>query len=79
MDANTVTRIVNEAHRQKIPVWSHAAVFPASPLDVARSGVDTMSHACMIAYQAQKMPVTYHHRADVDESLFARGIPNDVN
>jgi len=78
MDAETLARIVNEAHRQKIPVWSHAAVFPASPLDVARSGADTMSHVCMIAYQAQKMPVTYHHRADVDESLFANGMPDAV-
>ncbi len=79
MDADTLMRIVTEAHRQKIPVWSHAAVFPASPLDVARSGADTMSHVCMIAYQAQKMPVTYHRRADVDESPFASGMPMPVN
>jgi imidazolonepropionase-like amidohydrolase len=79
LDADRVTRIVEEAHRQGLPVWAHAAVFPASPLEVVRAGASTVSHACMIAYQAQPMPKTYHHRADVDESRFAKGIPSSVD
>jgi imidazolonepropionase-like amidohydrolase len=75
LDAATVGRIVAEAHRQGLPAWAHGAVFPASPLDVVRAGASTVSHVCMIAYQAQPMPATYHNRADVVESNFADGMP----
>lgn len=79
LDAASVSRIVAEAHRQGMQAWAHAAVFPASPLDVVRTDADTVSHVCMLAYQAQPMPATYHHRADVDESLFAAGMPAAVD
>jgi imidazolonepropionase-like amidohydrolase len=62
----TVAAITAEAHRQQMMVWAHAAVFPASPLDVADAGVDAMSHVCMLGYQAQAMPAAYHNRASVD-------------
>lgn len=78
LNAEMVSKIVAEAHRQQMPVWSHAAVFPASPLDVVKAGADTVSHVCMLAYQAQKMPLTYHHRADVDASNFRNGMPESV-
>jgi imidazolonepropionase-like amidohydrolase len=78
LDAATVARIVAEAHRQGLPAWAHGAVFPASPLEVAESGADGLSHACMLAYQAQAMPATYHDRADVDEARFANGTPAEV-
>ena len=78
LDAPTVARIVAEAHRQGLPAWAHAAVFPASPLKVVLAGADTVSHVCMLAYQAQPMPAAYHHRADVDPERFAAGIPRAV-
>jgi imidazolonepropionase-like amidohydrolase len=78
LDAASVARIVAEAHRQKLKAWSHGAVFPATPLDAVLAGADSLSHICMLAYQAQPMPVTYHHRADVDESRFANGMPAAV-
>jgi imidazolonepropionase-like amidohydrolase len=52
LPATLVDRIVAEAHRQGLLVWAHAAVFPASPLQVIDSGADVVSHACMLAYQA---------------------------
>ncbi|MBL8273175.1 MAG: amidohydrolase family protein, partial [Xanthomonadales bacterium] len=59
LDAVTIGAIAREAHQQGLKVWAHAAVFPASPLEVAGAGVDTMSHVCMIAYQGQAMPPAY--------------------
>ncbi|MFD2724926.1 amidohydrolase family protein [Hyunsoonleella rubra] len=45
-----VTKIVKEAKKQGLQTWSHAAVFPASPLQVATAKVNTMSHAWDMMY-----------------------------
>src|SRR5580698_7992922 len=55
-----VAAITREAHRQGVQVWTHAAVFPASPQEVIGAGVDAVSHVCMLAYQASDaMPAEY--------------------
>ena len=62
-----VKSIVAEAHRQHLLVWSHAAVFPALPLDIADAGVDVMSHACMLGYQLSDPPhLSYEDKTPVD-------------
>ncbi|HVU20806.1 MAG TPA: amidohydrolase family protein [Rhizomicrobium sp.] len=72
LPAPLVAKITAEAHRQNLLVWAHAAVFPASPMQVADSGVDVMSHICMLGYQASaEMPRTYHNRAPVDAKKVA--------
>jgi imidazolonepropionase-like amidohydrolase len=71
-------RVVTEAHRQGLEVWAHAAVFPTTPLQLADAGVDSMSHVCLIAYQAQAMPSAYHARASIDEAQFRDGVPEAV-
>ena len=59
-----VAAITREAHRQGMLVWAHAAVFPASPGEVIDAGADTVSHTCMLAYQASPaMPRAYAHRS----------------
>ena len=68
-----VKAITAEAHRQHMLVWAHAAVFPSAPMDDVGAGVDVMSHACMLAYQAGPMPPEYHNRAPVNDALFANG------
>ena len=74
LPAERVAAITAEAHRQGIPVWAHAAVFPASPAEVLDAGVDAVSHVCMLAYQASDaMPRAYHARAPVDASKFQAG------
>jgi imidazolonepropionase-like amidohydrolase len=74
LPGETVKAITAEAHRQGIPVWAHAAVFPASPAQVLDAGVDVVSHVCMLAYQgSDQMPVAYHRRAAVDGSKFPPG------
>jgi len=70
-----VARITAEAHRQGVPIWAHAAVFPATPAQVLDAGVDVVSHVCMLAYQASdQIPGQYHNRAAVQEEKFGKTI-----
>jgi len=70
-----VARITQEAHRQGVPIWAHAAVFPATPKEVLDAGADVVSHVCMLAYQvSDEVPSQYHNRAPVDETKFGQGV-----
>lgn len=72
LPAKLVTAITAEAHRQHMLVWSHSAVFPARPSDVAAAGPDAVSHVCYLGYEAQKaMLAAYEDRTPVDEALLA--------
>lgn len=51
LDAAVIQKIVAEAHRQNIKVWSHATVFPAKPLSIVNAGVDVISHATLLAWE----------------------------
>lgn len=74
LPAERVAAITSEAHRQGMKVWAHAAVFPALPEDVARAGVDAMSHACYLAYQVTAgPPSTYQQPKPADTAPFAHG------
>ncbi|HPF24801.1 MAG TPA: amidohydrolase family protein [Hyphomonas sp.] len=65
-----VAAITAEAHQQGIQVWAHSAVFPTRPADVIDAGVDTVSHVCYLAYQAEPvMLAAYEDRTPVDEDL----------
>ncbi|HWY14311.1 MAG TPA: amidohydrolase family protein [Rhizomicrobium sp.] len=76
LSGTLVRNIVDKAHRQNLLVWAHAAVFPASPREVIDSGVDVVSHVCMLAYQAsEQMPHAYHDRAPVEEAKFTGDNP----
>jgi imidazolonepropionase-like amidohydrolase len=54
-------RIVTEAHAQGLPVWAHAALRPAIPLEVVEAGTDVVSHVSLLtrtmdsAYRSQLM------------------------
>lgn len=62
LDAETVRRLTEEGHRQGLPVWAHTMVYPARPLEIVRSGVDVVSHACPAAWEAMaEAPRRYHH------------------
>ena len=63
LDGPTAARIVAEAHRQHLRVWSHAATFPARPGELAAAGVDSLSHSLLLGYEvAPAMPESYHRR-----------------
>ena len=49
--AGLLMRLVAEARRQGMPVWSHAAINPARPSDAVRAGVSALSHADMLAFE----------------------------
>jgi hypothetical protein len=57
LPAGLVKAITEEAHRQQLLVWAHAAVFPALPSDVVNAGVDVISHACLLGYQVNSPPL----------------------
>jgi imidazolonepropionase-like amidohydrolase len=71
-----VKGITEEAHRQHMLVWAHAAVFPATPREVIDAGVDVVSHSCLLAYQASHpVPPAYHGRPPVDAGKFTGDNP----
>lgn len=56
-----LARIVAEAHRQGLKVWSHATIFPSKPGDAVDSGVDTITHNGMLFAETQDdLPLDYH-------------------
>jgi len=76
LPADLVARITTEARRQGVPVWTHAMVYPATPQEVIAAGPDVMSHACILAHQAQApadRPVSYASRTPIDRAPFLNG------
>ena len=51
LPANLIRAVTAEAHRHGMKVWAHAFVPPTLPSEVANSGVDSMSHADLVAYE----------------------------
>lgn len=75
LPGETVAKITEAAHRQGVPIWAHAAVFPATPAQVLDAGADVVSHVCMLAYQvSKKVPGQYHNRAAVEEGRFGPAV-----
>ncbi|WP_051370694.1 amidohydrolase family protein [Streptomyces sp. 142MFCol3.1] len=74
LDHGTVAAITEEAHRQGIPVWAHAAVFPATPRQVVLAGADSVSHVTLLAFEGRDAELTsYKHKPPVDHDRFAAG------
>jgi len=71
LDAGQVRRIAEEAHRQGMQVWAHSMVFPARPMEVIESGVDVVSHACDLAWEAMaSAPTQFHNDVTPQYSAF---------
>lgn len=67
LPGDLVAAITTEAHRQGLSVWAHAAVFPATPLEVVAAGVDVLSHVTMLGYQLQSgSSLTYKGKQPID-------------
>jgi imidazolonepropionase-like amidohydrolase len=43
---------VDAAHAAGLKVWAHATIFPARPSDLVDAGVDVLSHAPLLAWEA---------------------------
>jgi len=61
-----IVKIVKEAKLQGLQSWSHAAVFPAMPTDIAKAGVNSMSHAFDIPYDFTVGKTDRSKRPDID-------------
>jgi imidazolonepropionase-like amidohydrolase len=77
LPARLIAPIVAESHRQGLKVWSHAAIFPTRPSEVIETGVDVISHACLLEYEfAEPMPRRYASPRTADfEAPAARVTP----
>lgn len=74
LEAPLVAAVTAEAHRQGIPVWAHAAVFPATPAEVVAAGVDTVSHVTLLAHETATRPLTsYRDKPPVDHASLVTG------
>ncbi|MEU8794131.1 amidohydrolase family protein [Streptomyces sp. NPDC048643] len=74
LDHTTVAAITAEAHRQGVPVWAHATVFPASPGQIVEAGADSVSHVTLLAFEGTDEPLTsYKHKPRVAYERFAAG------
>ncbi|WP_280901018.1 amidohydrolase family protein [Streptomyces sp. MAA16] len=74
LEAPLVAAVTAEAHRQSIPVWAHAAVFPATPGQVVAAGVDTVSHVTLLAHETATRPLTsYRDKPPVDHASLVTG------
>ena len=66
LPARLVRRLVAEAHRQGLLVWSHAALFPARPSEIVDAGVDVISHASLLVWEPVARLPAYTARARGD-------------
>jgi imidazolonepropionase-like amidohydrolase len=56
LSPSLVSRLVTEAHRQNLLVWSHATLYPTKPSELVAAGVDAISHACELIHETQEAP-----------------------
>jgi len=55
-----IKKITEEAHRQDMKVWAHAAVMPTRPKHVIDTGVDAISHTDLLAMETlDALPKTW--------------------
>jgi imidazolonepropionase-like amidohydrolase len=67
LPADIVASLTAEAHRQGLLVWAHATVFPTRPSQEAADGVDVLSHAAYLVWEAAPhVPQDYTVRARGD-------------
>jgi imidazolonepropionase-like amidohydrolase len=74
LSADVARRLTEEAHRQGLKVWAHAALFPARPGDVVEAGVDVVSHSALFIWEAADS-LPEHYYAWVDLAPFERVAP----
>jgi imidazolonepropionase-like amidohydrolase len=57
-----VSEAVRAAHGAGLKVWAHATLFPAKPSDLVNAGVDVLSHAPLLAWEATDVLPNYRAR-----------------
>jgi len=60
LSTRTTAAVTAAAKAQGLPVWTHAAVFPAGPAELVAAGVTCLSHAALLAFAgSEQMPRSY--------------------
>lgn len=63
LNADLATALTREAHKQGMQVWAHATLYPARPSELARAGVQGLSHTMLLAWDVDPdMPARYADR-----------------
>jgi imidazolonepropionase-like amidohydrolase len=57
-----VQRMTAEAHAKGLGVWAHATLFPVRPSELVAAGVDVISHAAYLIWEAVDSLPSYHER-----------------
>ncbi len=78
LPADVVQPITEEAHRQGLRVWSHAALFPARPRDIVAAGVDVLSHAALLVWDTEERLPDYTQRGSADYAAAPSARLDDV-
>lgn len=72
LSGDLAKKVVDEANKQNIKVWGHAAMFPARPIDVVNAGVSVISHAEMLYFNKYptkaSVPKEWESREKPDQS-----------
>lgn len=75
LDAATVKRIADEAHRQHVRLVAHATVFPARPSDLVAAGVNMLAHAAYLVWEGSPPTTDFPSRAKGDFAHVAPDSP----
>ncbi|MGD0732535.1 MAG: amidohydrolase family protein, partial [Terracidiphilus sp.] len=73
LPAELVAAITSEAHSQGMLVWAHATVYPATATQVVDAGVDSVSHAPMLAIASPANTYAEAHLHPAAESQYENG------
>jgi imidazolonepropionase-like amidohydrolase len=76
LSASAVRELARAAHRQGMQVWAHAVLFPARASDLVRAGVDVLSHAPFLVWEAVD-PLPPYAEAGLRSAPFTRVAPED--
>lgn len=75
LSANQVNTILAEAKKQHMPVWAHAWLQGATPLDLVKAGVMAISHAPLLVYEkTDKIPDAWK-QAGADTGFWDNNLP----
>lgn len=68
-------KIIDEAKRQNIPVWSHAWLQGAKPSDLVNAGCISISHAPLLIYEKMDTVPSFWKKVPHDVSFWDKAVP----
>jgi len=75
LPAVLVTKIITEAKRQNIPVWSHAWLQGAKPSDLVKAGCISISHAPLLIYEKVDKVPDFWKKGHHDAAFWDKAVP----